>query len=86
MTEEFDTSFGSILSEEQTVSLRKQLYGTLNETFNATSTMDAPERMQKVAASSTILLVDFFTSSELDRKSTRLNSSHSGESRMPSSA
>ena len=32
---------------------------------------------------STALEIDFF---QLDRKSTRLNSSHSGESRMPSSA
>ena len=30
--------------------------------------------------------VAFFDTSKLDRKSTRLNSSHSGESRMPSSA
>ena len=33
-----------------------------------------------------IALVDFYRDWETDRKSTRLNSSHSGESRMPSSA
>ena len=32
------------------------------------------------------LVVDNFTGDSIDRKSTRLNSSHSGESRMPSSA
>ena len=43
---------------------------------------------RKVAKGSTIIIeqADAYRDWETDRKSTRLNSSHSGESRMPSSA
>lgn len=36
----------------------------MRETFDATSTMDAADRMNKVAASSTTCIVDFFTESD----------------------
>lgn len=36
---------------------------TIQQTLEVTSTMDAPERMHKVAASSSTVLIDFFTGS-----------------------
>ena len=40
----------------------------------------------RIDAMTDVLLAHGFEASNIDRKSTRLNSSHSGESRMPSSA
>ena len=60
-SEEFSTAFGSILSENDSTPIKAKVVSVLHETFDATSTMDAAERMQKVAASSTIPLLDFFT-------------------------
>ena len=61
VSEEFSTAFGSILSEKDAISIRSKVASVLRDTFDATSTMDAAERMQKVAASGTIPLLDFFT-------------------------
>ena len=60
-SEEFSTAFGSLLSENDAISIKAKVASTLCDTFDATSTMDAAERMQKVAASSTTPLLDFFT-------------------------
>ncbi|KAG5342605.1 Phenylalanine ammonia-lyase [Termitomyces sp. T112] len=54
-------SFGRSLSTEEHRFLANKLSRTMQNLFNATSTMDAAERMEKVAASSTTILVDFFT-------------------------
>ena len=60
-SEEFSAAFGSILSENNAIPIKAKVASTLLATFNATSTMDATERMQEVAASSTTPLLDFFT-------------------------
>ena len=60
-SEEFYTAFGSILSEIDAIPVKTKVVSVLHDTFDATSTMDAAERMQKVAASSTTPLLDFFT-------------------------
>ena len=60
-SEEFFTAFGSILSEDVSKSITAQVSSIMHETFDATSTMDAKERMQRVAASTTTTLLDFFT-------------------------
>ena len=60
-SEEFSTAFGSILSENDAIPIKAKVASVLHETFDATSTMDAAERMEKVAASGTIPLLDFFT-------------------------
>ena len=63
VSKEFSTAFGSVLSEDASKSTTAQVSAIMHETFDATSTMDAKERMQKVAASSTTTLLDFFTGS-----------------------
>ena len=50
-----------MLSENDAIFIKAKVASVLQDTFDATSTMDAKERMQKVAASSTIPLLDFFT-------------------------
>jgi len=60
-SEEFSFAFGSMLSEKDAISIKAKVASVLNDTFDATSSMDAKERMQKVAASSTTPLLDFFT-------------------------
>jgi phenylalanine ammonia-lyase len=61
VSEEFSSAFGSVLSGDASKSISAQVSSIMHETFDATSTMDAKERMQKVAASSTTTLLDFFT-------------------------
>jgi len=65
ISEEIDSLFGSLLSDDQALSLKKKASSIMYDTFNATSTMDTPERMKKIAASSTTLLLDFFTGPSL---------------------
>lgn len=60
-SEEFSAAFGSVLSEKDAISIKAKVASVLNDAFDTTSTMDAKERMQKVAASSTTPLLDFFT-------------------------
>jgi phenylalanine ammonia-lyase len=60
-SEEFSTAFGSIVSEKDAIPIKAKVVSVLRDTFDATSTMDAAERMLKVAASSTVPLLDFFT-------------------------
>lgn len=64
-SEEVDCLFGSALSVGQCLSLKKELSSVMHDTFNATSTMDTPERMKKITDSCTTLLLDFFTGSSL---------------------
>ncbi|KAG5639483.1 hypothetical protein H0H81_001605 [Sphagnurus paluster] len=59
--EELTNSFGLSLSPSEHASLSLKVCRTMQETLEATSTMDASDRMTKIAASSTTLLVDFFT-------------------------
>ena len=59
--EEFSTAFGSILSENDAIPIKAKIASELHNAFDTTSTMDAAERMEKVAALSTIPLLDFFT-------------------------
>ncbi|KAF8891770.1 L-Aspartase-like protein [Infundibulicybe gibba] len=61
VTEEVAISFGSSLSGPNLVALTKKITSVMRDTLDTTSTMDAPERMQKVAASSSTTLIDFFT-------------------------
>ncbi|KAG6841376.1 hypothetical protein C0991_011716 [Blastosporella zonata] len=61
VTETVAESFGQSLCMEEHALLASKISRTLQSNLEATSTMDASERMQKVAASSTTVLVDFFT-------------------------
>ena len=61
VSEEFSTAFGPFLSKDASKSMSAQVSSVMHETFDATSTMDAKERMQKVAASTTTTLLDSFT-------------------------
>lgn len=44
--------------------IKQKVISVMREAFDSTSTMDAKERMDKVTASVTTTLVDFFTSSD----------------------
>ena len=59
--EELIIAFGSSLSQVELNSVTKKVCVAMQDTLANTSTMDAPERMQKVAASSTTVLLDFLT-------------------------
>ncbi|GLB37750.1 putative aromatic amino acid lyase [Lyophyllum shimeji] len=61
VSEEFSKSFGRSLSQSEHRALVAKVCCAMQKTLESTSTMDAPERMQKVAASSTTIIVDFFT-------------------------
>ncbi len=61
VVEELTTAFGAVLTDDATKSIIPSVTRVMHETFDKTSTMDARERLQKVAASSTTPLLDFFT-------------------------
>ncbi|KAF7969499.1 hypothetical protein HWV62_27196 [Athelia sp. TMB] len=61
VTEELDKSFASALSAEGKKTLGQTVRRSLRETLDATTTMDAKDRMVKVAASSAAPIIDFFT-------------------------
>lgn len=63
IAEEIDSLFGSVLSNDESTSLKKGASSVMYDTFNATSTMDTAERMNKITSSCTTLLLDLFTSS-----------------------
>ncbi|KAF9485975.1 phenylalanine ammonia-lyase [Pholiota conissans] len=63
VAEEFAQAFGTFLSEDASRPTLAKVTAAMHDTFDGTSTMDARERMQKVAASSTTALLDFFTGS-----------------------
>ncbi|KAF8911465.1 L-Aspartase-like protein [Gymnopilus junonius] len=60
-SEEFSASFGSFLSDEASLKIQRKVSSIMRESFDSTSTMDAKQRMEKVAASTSTTLVDFFT-------------------------
>ena len=51
-----------------------------------TRTTRRPDCVTEIRMGNSVLVVSGYFKKDTDRKSTRLNSSHSGESRMPSSA
>lgn len=61
VSEEMEASFGSFLQDDEKSKLISKVFKTMRETHDATSTMDAQERMQKIAASSTTILLDYIT-------------------------
>ncbi|KAJ6589813.1 L-Aspartase-like protein [Mycena vulgaris] len=60
-SEELALCFGAYLSESELCAATSKVCFVLRDSLNDTSTMDAPERMVKVAASSSTVLVDIFT-------------------------
>ncbi|KAJ7076829.1 L-Aspartase-like protein [Mycena belliarum] len=61
-SEELAVCLAPYLSESVLSAATSQVCGALKDSLNNTSTMDAPERMLKVAASSSTVLVDLLTS------------------------
>ncbi|KAF8176545.1 L-Aspartase-like protein [Pholiota molesta] len=61
VAEEFTEAFGAFLSGDASRPVLSNVAATMHDTFDGSATMDARERMQKVAASSTTTLLDFFT-------------------------
>lgn len=57
-SEELTAALGSYLPKSPLVSLTADVYRAMKESFESTSTMDVTARMEKVAASSTTVLVD----------------------------
>ncbi|KAF7353930.1 Phenylalanine ammonia-lyase [Mycena venus] len=60
-TEELSLLFGPHLTQSELRETMSQVCAALQDTLNDTSTMDAAERMVKVAASSSTVLLDVFT-------------------------
>ncbi|EIM85034.1 phenylalanine ammonia-lyase [Stereum hirsutum FP-91666 SS1] len=58
--EEVQSHFGAQLASSDISSMRKQLVASVYKTLDATSSVDAPARMEKVAAASSSALVDHF--------------------------
>jgi phenylalanine ammonia-lyase len=63
--EELETNFASLCPTSQLTTLGREICKVMADNLESTSTMDCSTRMAKVAASSTTLLVDFFTSTRL---------------------
>lgn len=61
ISEELTAALGSYLPKSPLVSLTADVYKAMKESFESTSTMDVTARMEKVAASSTTVLVDSIT-------------------------
>ena len=61
ITKELLTAFGTFLDEATFRTISSEVKKIMRETFDTTSTMDAVDRMNKVAASSTNCIMDFFT-------------------------
>lgn len=62
--EELATTFGSNLSQPQQSLLVRNLLGVMEDSLNKTTTMDGVDRMHIMAATSTTILLDFFTGPE----------------------
>jgi phenylalanine ammonia-lyase len=63
VSDEFDATF-SALSQRESAPVKIQLFKNFKESFETTSTMDAAERMVKIAAASTPVILDYFTRPE----------------------
>ena len=61
-SEELAATFGSCLPKHKLQSITSKVCIEMEKTMETTTTMDAPEQMQKVAASSSTILLDCFTS------------------------
>ena len=59
--EELARSFGEALSEAELSMITGKVIRVMHDAFESTSTMDATSRMEKIASSSTVVLLDFFT-------------------------
>ncbi|TFK44883.1 L-Aspartase-like protein [Crucibulum laeve] len=59
---EFSAAFSSHLSQTIMTSMLTKVCKVMEETFEATSTMDAPQRMQKIAASTSAILLEYLMS------------------------
>ncbi|PFH52115.1 hypothetical protein AMATHDRAFT_2365 [Amanita thiersii Skay4041] len=65
VTEELTTSFGGALTHLNFTALTTKILDAMTNALEATSTMDAVERMLKVASSGTTILVDFIAGSNV---------------------
>jgi phenylalanine ammonia-lyase len=61
ISQELDHAFGHAVSSLDLRCITQKVVAVMQDTFEKTGTMDAPDRMQKVAASSTTTLVDYLT-------------------------
>ncbi|KAF8324737.1 L-Aspartase-like protein [Amanita rubescens] len=66
VSQELSDTFGHALTESETSVLLSTVVKAMAATLESTSTMDAVERMHKVAASSTPALIDFLTGSDVE--------------------
>jgi phenylalanine ammonia-lyase len=64
-SEELSNHFGQALTDSETSILLPKILKTMDTTLEHTSTMDAVERMEKVANSATSIFVDFLTGSNI---------------------
>jgi phenylalanine ammonia-lyase len=64
-SEELSNHFGQALTDSEMSILLPMIQKTMNAALEHTSTMDAVERMEKVAGSATSIFVDFLTGSSI---------------------
>ena len=62
-SEELPRFFGQFFAEQEFQTVLSKICRVMQDTFQATSTMDGPERMEKIASSTTVPLVDSLTTS-----------------------
>jgi phenylalanine ammonia-lyase len=60
-SEEIASTYGATLSQRDLATITASVCSTLQDTLEHTSTMDATDRMQKVAASTASVLLDFLS-------------------------
>jgi phenylalanine ammonia-lyase len=60
-SEEMESSFASFLQVDEKAKLISKVFRVMHDTHDSTSTMDSQARMQKIAASSTTVLLDYIT-------------------------
>ena len=64
----------------------RQIYSNILKIDYISVTVDPVSRVESICQLVVAVCIDVSRDSHIDRKSTRLNSSHMSESRMPSSA
>jgi phenylalanine ammonia-lyase len=77
VSQELNDTFGHALTESEKSVLLTAVVKAMSATLESTSTMDAVERMHKVAASSTPALIDFLTGSDVEDGETAVASTTS---------
>lgn len=60
-------SFAYFLQGDEKSKLTSKIYKAMHDAHDSTSTMDAQARMQKIAASSTIILLEYLTGAAFNR-------------------